>query len=119
MKYKAGSVARIYVQSGCMICKEIKKNIKLIRKNFETLGLTLLLQDIDENYEFLAHGFESVPVLMIPFQRPYEAISAEYLIDLTKLARILNGEVPREVFEHAAAKRRREQGITANTRWYQ
>lgn len=110
--------ARLYLSKKCPHCKKLYEQIKLVRENFRKNGLDLIVDFIDEGKEFYSHDFDSVPTLVVPFQRPFPGISHEWLVDEEKVRKIVLGEVSSEDIKHEIAKERSEHNISRSDKWW-
>jgi len=98
----------------CDKCKIIEESKEFIRELYLKYFDLVSFRYIDDTYEFLAYGFDGVPVLILPGYRPFEFISPSFLMDEDYLIQMINGTLLPDDVIHDKAIERREKGITFN-----
>lgn len=109
---------KLYLSKLCPHCKKVFAQIDQVKKNFAEHGIEIYVEFIDESKEFYAHDFDSVPTLVIPFQRPFTAIGEAWLVDPDKVRKLVLGEVTADEMKHETAKEREQKGIPRSEKWW-
>lgn len=113
MKKIKGTVI-IYLGSKCSICQVIKENKEKISELLLNFFTNVSYRITEDNLEFVAYGFEAVPVVIFPGYRPFESINPRFLLSEDSIRQMIDGTLLPEDVLHYKANDRIRQGITFN-----
>lgn len=113
MKKINGTVI-IYVSNECDHCLEIIDNENTIREILLSFFENVSIRNIENNLEFLAYGFDGVPVCIFPGYRPFESIDPSFIMKEDTIKQMIDGFLLPEDCYHEKKEGRIQSGLTFN-----